>query len=107
MMVFDWVKAAKVIRDACPKEAIAGLHGYMTLTAVMIWRDGSIHKNGWGIAMGITNRPILRVITENGKAVNYECWRSLADTPQEWIDKGMALRTVNWPEDAEAILGES
>lgn len=38
--VFDWIKAAQIIRDRKPTEAVAGLSADMEWTAGTIYRDG-------------------------------------------------------------------
>ena len=99
MKVFDWIQAAELIEELSPKEALAGLRNYMYMTAVMIWKDGQVHKNGWGVAASEWYTPNLRMVLWDGNTIDYECWRHVEDAPKEWIDKRLALRTVNWPAD--------
>jgi len=40
-MVFDWAKAARIIKERCPCIAEAGLRGDWEWTGGTIWRDGA------------------------------------------------------------------
>ena len=43
-MVFDWVKAAEIIRDENPETASAGLEGDWSCTAGTIFENGEIEE---------------------------------------------------------------
>lgn len=94
LMVFDWDRAAKIIRDRGAHEASAGLSGDWEYTGGPILRDGEpVPSNDTYTYLASTwATPELEV---DGELI--DCWRYQPDTP-EW---GAG---TYWPESARLIL---
>lgn len=96
MMVFDWDKAAQLIRDSKAQKASAGLRSDWE------WTGGTILENGLPVSDDYTylSSPwaVPELDMDDGGVV--ECWRYQDETPG-W-DSG-----TSWPESARAILGGS
>lgn len=92
LMVFDWNKAAEIIRDTQPKEAFAGLDSDFEYTAGYIWRDGKPVKDDYTYLASVWAEPLL--VADN---VVYKCWKFFDDTPG-W---GSATK---WPDSALEII---
>lgn len=92
--VFDWDKAAQLIRERNPKEASAGLAEDWGCTGGDIYRDGAPVPQGQTYTY-LTSTWAAPVLQMDGEAV--ECWMFKKDSPG-W-DSG-----TYWPESALAIL---
>lgn len=89
--VFDWHKAARILKERAPMEADAGLKDDMFWTAGTIWRDGKPFLEGYAYLKSIWATPILCIGDEE-----IECSVSADET--DWD-----ADTV-WPESALAII---
>ena len=97
LKVFDWIKAAQILADRKPAEAIAGLQLDMEWTAGSIWRDGApvpradtytFLASSWAI-------PILEI---DGEEI--PCFKMQSETPCWDSD-------TYWPEEAVGLLSTS
>lgn len=93
-MVFDWDRAATLIRERGAKDASAGLRGDWKYTGGEILRDGKPIDSGDTYTYLSSNwaTPELDI---DGAVI--ECWRYEEDTP------GWNSGTY-WPDSARAIL---
>lgn len=89
--VFDWDKAAHLIRENQPKEAGAGLSGDWEYTGGTIYRDGQIVTDDYTFLVSTWATPELEM---DGDKV--DCWKWMSDS-------GWNAQT-KWPESARAIL---
>lgn len=92
LMVFDWEKAARLIRERKPAEASAGLRGDWGYTGGVIYRDGAVVTDDYTYLASIWAKPELDM---DGDIV--PCWRLASDSP------GWDAET-KWPESATVIL---
>lgn len=90
-MVFDWDKAAQLIRERQPKEASAGLAQDWEWTGGLIFAAGEPVLDSYTFLSSTWATPELDM---DGEVI--PCWRWRAET--EW-DSG-----TKWPESALAIL---
>jgi hypothetical protein len=93
LMVFDWDKAARIIRDRGAKRAAAGLSCDWEWTGGDILVDGEPTSESYTYLASLHAEPELEV--DGGELV--PCWRLQADS-HGW-DSG-----TKWPESALAIL---
>lgn len=91
--VFDWDKAAQLIRERGAKEAVAGLSSDLEWTAGPILDNGKPVTDSYTYLASNWATPVL--IIDDGEEV--DCWRHIGDSPG-W-DSG-----TKWPESALAIL---
>jgi hypothetical protein len=91
-MVFDWDKAAALIRDRKPQEASAGLASDWENTGGMIWRDGKPVIDQYTYLASNWATPELDM---DGEVT--ECFRLKQETP------GWDAHT-KWPESALRVL---
>lgn len=96
MKVFDWDKAARLIKERKPDVASAGLGGDWNWTGGDIYRDGAPvpSEKTYTYLASVWATPELDM---DGDVV--ACWVSMAEKP-EW-DAG-----TYWPDSALAILNE-
>lgn len=98
--VFDWTRAANLIKFHQPKRAEAGLAQDWGLTCAVIWRNGEPVKENDGqmYLESFWATPII--VFEDGKEV--ECWVHADDIPagEEWDASTM------WPQSSLAIVGQ-
>lgn len=94
MKVFDWLKAARMIRERNVKNAGAGLSGDWEYTGGEIFSDGEITpaKDTYTYLASTWATPELDI---DGKRI--DCYLMESDTP------GWDARTY-WPEEAILIL---
>lgn len=92
MMVFDWIKAAKLIKEHKVEYAEAGLQLDMEYTSGPIFNDGK-PTDGSGCYLASTWATLVIVI--NGNEI--ECYRMEGDLP------GWGSDTI-WPPEAIAEL---
>lgn len=91
-MVFDWDKAAKIIKETNPKYASAGLRDDWSNTGGTIWEEGKPVFSNYTFLASWWADPML-VTSERG----YECYVPHGST--EWSAE------TKWPESALKILG--
>ncbi len=88
--VFDWVKAAQILKDKNPDEAYAGLLEDMEWTAGIIWSEHRPYKKAYTYLSSRWATPVL-VIDED----YIECWEpsdgSKWDSGTKWPDEALAL----------------
>lgn len=92
IMIFDWDKAARLIRERKPKSASAGLNGDWSYTGGEIYRDGVMIHDNYCYLGSMWATPILVM---DGDEV--ECYRMQSDT------LGWSAKT-KWPESARLIM---
>ena len=93
MKVFDWDRAAQLIKDRKPKEAIAGLSEDWFWTAGTIFFDGKPVIHGGTYLASTWATPVL--VLDDGEEI--PCWRMQSETPEWDAD-------TKWPESARSIL---
>lgn len=91
--VFDWNKAAEIIRDRKVKNASAGLREDFGATSGCIYKDGKIVRNPGTYLASLWATPVLLIDDEE-----IECWAYMEDT--HWD-----AHTV-WPSSAVRVLKE-
>lgn len=92
MRVFDWDKAATLIRERKPAVAGAGLAGDWEWTGGIIYADGKPVSDGYTYLASTWALPLVNL---DGEEIG--CWRWEADAP------GWDAHT-QWPATALAIL---
>jgi hypothetical protein len=97
MKVFDWVRAAQIIAERNPTEAVAGLSSDMEWTSGPIWRNGlPVPKEDTYTYLASTwATPVLEI---DGDEIS--CFRMESETPN-WDAH------TYWPDEARAVLGVS
>ena len=93
-MVFDWEKAATLIRDRKPQVASAGLAGDWEWTSGVIFADGVIPERELTYLSSTWAVPQLDL---DGEII--ECYRMHSETP------GWNAETY-WPPEALAIINQ-
>lgn len=91
--VFDWVKAAQLIKASGAKTAAAGLRGDWENTGGAILEDGKPVRDSYTFLRSVWAEPELTL--DDGPEI--ECWRLQSEVP-EWDAK------TKWPPEALAIL---
>lgn len=94
--VFDWDKAAQLIRDCKPKSADAGLAGDWSATSGTIYRHGAPLTGDSADFMHLASIWATPVLLLDGREI--ECWCYEDDAPPGWD-----CDTI-WPESALTIL---
>jgi len=94
--VFDWDKAARIIKERNPQRAAAGLREDWFWTGGTIWRDGKICTDEPPYLMSFWATPIIILECEDGEE-EIECWMR--------ADESAWDEDTNWPESAKKILG--
>jgi hypothetical protein len=97
-MVFDWDKAAEIIRDKKPKWAVAGLQHDMEWTSGMIYEDGQPVTDEYTYLSSTWATPILE-IKIGDEVEEILCFRMQHEAP-EW---GSGTK---WPHSAMEILAK-
>ena len=92
LMVFDWDKAAKLIKESGLKNASAGLRRDWEYTGGEIFTDGQPNLDDYTYLASTWATPELMI---DGEVV--ECYRMQSETPGWDSD-------TKWPESALAIL---
>lgn len=90
--VFDWVKAAQILKERQPATAEAGLESDWEWTGGVIWCDGKPTLNDYTYLASTWAIPLLLIDDEE-----IECWRYVTDAP------GWNANT-KWPPEAFAVL---
>lgn len=99
--VFDWIKAAKIIIEKKPLNAIAGL------AEDWFWTSGTIYEHGdisfdydkYIYLMSIWATPIILLEYADGRQETVDCWVRSSERP-EWNE------STYWPREAVDILVE-
>ena len=91
-MVFDWDKAAELIRKTRPNIAGAGLRSDWEYTGGTIYEDGEIVRNSYTYLSSTWAVPELDM-----DGVKVECYRMQSEVPK-WG------HGTKWPESAVKIL---
>lgn len=94
LMVFDWEKAAKLIKQKGVENASAGLRNDWEWTGGDIFTDGKPNMNDYTYLASTWAIPELEI---NGEI--FACYKMQSDRP-DWDAK------TKWPKTALAILGE-
>lgn len=96
--VFDWNKAANLIKEHKPALAEAGLRGDFDCTGGPIYRDGEPVKkeNTYTYLASCWATPIIRL-----DDLDYECFYMENETPRGWGSG------TYWPEEALDILNDN
>lgn len=92
LMVFDWDKAARLIKESGLKDASAGLRGDWGWTGGEIFTDGQPNLDDYTYLASTWAVPELEI---DGETV--DCYRMQSETPGWGSD-------TKWPESALAIL---
>ena len=90
-MVFDWINAARQIKDKKPKVARAGLQDDFKFENGVIYKDGKIHTEDRTYLSSTWAKPILVLDDEV-----YECF--IMEEQTEYND------STKWPQEAIDIL---
>lgn len=96
-MVFDWDKAARIIREKQPIEASAGLCDDWENTGGVIFRAGKPVKNVYTYLASTWAIPELVLVFEDGLQEKMDCYKMQSEAPK-W-EAG-----TKWPMSALAIL---
>lgn len=91
-MVFDWDKAARLIKEKSPKLAMAGLRGDWEYTGGIIYADGQPDKHSDTFLSSTWAVPELDI---DGEVI--PCYRMASEVPK-WGSK------TKWPKSAMDIL---
>lgn len=95
--VFDWDKAARIIKERNPQRALAGLTEDWFWTGGTIWKEGQICTADPPYLLSSWATPVI-ILEDEGSREEIDCWRLYTET--EWDEH------TNWPESARKILGE-
>ena len=91
-MVFDWDKAARLIKDHGAKNASAGLRSDWEWTGGSILTEGEPDMEAYTYLSSTWAVPEIEI-----DGVLYDCYRMASEVP-DWDEK------TKWPESALAIL---
>ena len=92
LMVFDWDKAAQMIKDSGYKEASAGLRGDWEWTGGTIFEDGKINKDDYTYLSSTWAVPEIEIDGDTN-----ECYKMQHEVP-EWDSD------TKWPDSAVEII---
>ena len=93
--VFDWNKAAQIIKERNPEKALAGLAEDWFWTGGTIWENGHFSTEWKPYLKSYWATPVI--VLEIGDArEEIECW--IPETETEWDEH------THWPESARKIL---
>ncbi len=98
LMVFDWDKAARIIKEKNATAASAGLSGDWEYTGGEIFTDGKPNTDERTFLASTWATPELEI---DGEVI--ECYLMEEDVPKEW---GAPLYNIKWPKSSLAILEE-
>ena len=90
--VFDWVKAANLLKELKPESANAGLQSDMEWTGGTIWADGKPVLDGYTYLASNWATPILEI--DNLDEI--ECW--------SYMDDCSYKENTKWPQEALDII---
>lgn len=95
LMIFDWHKAAKIIKERKPKIARAGLRNDWEYTGGTIYEDGHIVKDPWTFLASTWAVPELNV---DGEII--PCYIMESKNVNGWHEE------TRWPQSALDILNK-
>lgn len=90
--IFDWERAARLIRKHKPRIALAGLDEDWSYTSGTIWEDGNPIRDNYCYLKSVCATPVLYLDAER-----IPCWRMASQAP-EWDECTL------WPDSALNIL---
>ena len=93
--VFDWDRAARIIKERNPVRAAAGLTEDWFWTGAVIWENGEISTEDKPYLLSYWATPVL-VLEGGSDYEEIECWLPAEET--EWDEN------THWPESARKIL---
>lgn len=96
LMVFDWDKAAELIKERQPIHASAGLAQDWKCTGGTIYQDGKPDTESYTYLASTWATPELDM---DGEVV--ECFRMEDTVPESWTGE---LNDIKWPQSALDIL---
>lgn len=101
LMVFDWDKAARLIRQHKAEEASAGLQNDWEWTGGRILADGKIvpREKTYTYLASTWAIPELKITLSDGSHRVFECYKMQKDTPNWNSD-------TYWPKSAVKILNK-
>jgi hypothetical protein len=93
-MVFDWAKAARLIKERNPQHVVAGLESDMEWTGGPIWSNGAIvaDDDTYTYLASTWATPLIVIDGED-----IPCYVMASET--QWDE------STYWPEEARSILG--
>jgi hypothetical protein len=94
LKVFDWDKAASIIKEKKAEEASAGLEHDWDWTGGDIFRDGKPYKGDYTFLASVWATPQLEI---DGEYI--DCWKHEEETPGWNSD-------TKWPKSALEILNK-
>lgn len=94
--VFDWDKAARLIKEHEAVEASAGLSGDWEYTGGCIFSDGKPVTDSYTYLSSTWATPEIEI---DGEMFN--CYVMASDVPEQW---GTDYSGIKWPESALSIL---
>jgi len=97
--VFDWDKAAQIIKSRNISNASAGLQGDLSATCGDILEEGVIPEEGYAYLMSTWAIPVLIINPYTVEEEEIECWRWLTDVPYWGSD-------TFWPDSARDIFNQ-
>ena len=92
LMVFDWNKAAKIIKERNATTASAGLSGDWEWTGGEIFSDGKPNTENYTYLASTWATPELEI---DGEII--DCFLMEKDVPAEWGDN---FSDIKWPDSA-------
>ena len=92
LMVFDWDKAAQLIKEHKPESAFAYLYSDAEWTGGTIYEDGEIVTDSYTYLASTWATPMLDLDGDE-----YECYKMQHEVPEWGSD-------TKWPESARKIL---
>ena len=95
-MVFDWDKAARIIKEREAEAASAGLSGDWWCTGGEIFTDGKPDMDSYTYLASTWATPELEI---DGEKI--DCYIMMEDVPEEW---GTPFSGIKWPKSALSIL---
>lgn len=99
LMVFDWDKAAQIIKEQKPVIASAGLRSDWEWTGGTIYRNGKPIKNSYTYLSSTWAVPELELKFADSTSKIIDCYKMQHEVP-EWDSD------TKWPKSALAILNQ-
>jgi hypothetical protein len=101
--VFDWIKAAQLIRDRQPSEAVAGLSEDMSWTAGTIYLNGNIVSDSYLYLASDWATPVVVLDGEEIECYTVMPARLAYDRPV-WSEEARQILTIDKAIDAQLKL---
>ena len=95
-MVFDWDKAARLIKERKAKEASAGLSGDWEYTGGTIFEDGKPNMEDYTFLSSTWATPEIDI-----DGIVHDCYIMASKVPISW---GKEYHSIKWPKSALKIL---